>query len=71
MQQYITYGGTVLAGRAALFDTMKDLVVDILGAIFSCTIGFLTLRKREKDEITNDDVTEHPPAVFSKSDIGL
>jgi uncharacterized membrane protein YjdF len=47
MQQYMTYGGTVLAGKAALFDTMKDLVVDILGAIFSCTIGFLTLKKRE------------------------
>ncbi|MDR1144243.1 MAG: hypothetical protein LBK77_08530 [Spirochaetaceae bacterium] len=47
MQQYSTYGGTVLTGRAALFDTMKDLVVDILGAVFSCTVGFLALRKRE------------------------
>jgi uncharacterized membrane protein YjdF len=48
MQQYMTYSGTVLVGKAALFDTMKDLVVDILGAVFSCTVGFLTLRKREK-----------------------
>ncbi|MDR1128947.1 MAG: DUF2238 domain-containing protein [Treponema sp.] len=51
MQQYMTYSGTVLVGKAALFDTMKDLVVDILGAVFSCTIGFLTLKKREKDEM--------------------
>jgi uncharacterized membrane protein YjdF len=57
MQQYITYSGTVLVGKAALFDTMKDLVVDILGAIFSCTIGFLTLKKREIDETKNGDVT--------------
>ncbi|MDR1030713.1 MAG: hypothetical protein LBL76_07560 [Treponema sp.] len=51
MQQYITYSGTVLIGKAALFDTMKDLVVDILGALFSCTIGFLTLKKREEEKI--------------------
>jgi hypothetical protein len=51
MQQYMTYGGTVLVGKAALFDTMKDLVVDILGAVFSCTVGFLTLRKRENAEV--------------------
>jgi hypothetical protein len=50
MQQYRTYDGTVLTGRAALFDTMKDLVVDILGAIFSCAVGFLTLKKREGSE---------------------
>jgi hypothetical protein len=56
MQQYRTYAGTVLMGKAALFDTMKDLVVDILGAIFSCTIGFLTLKKRETNEIENGDV---------------
>jgi uncharacterized membrane protein YjdF len=55
MQKYITYGGTVLVGKAALFDTMKDLVVDILGAIFSCAIGLLTLKKRETDEIKNGD----------------
>jgi hypothetical protein len=50
MQQYRTYDGTVLVGRAALFDTMKDLIVDILGAIFSCTFGFLTLKKRAINE---------------------
>ncbi|MDR1411331.1 MAG: hypothetical protein LBI91_03910 [Spirochaetaceae bacterium] len=49
MQQYAAYDGTILVGRAALFDTMKDLVVDILGAVFSCIVGFLTLKKREKD----------------------
>jgi uncharacterized membrane protein YjdF len=57
MQQYITYSGTVLVGKAALFDTMKDLVVDILGAFFSCMIGFLTLKKREMDEIENSSLT--------------
>ncbi|MDR0998928.1 MAG: hypothetical protein LBL70_07660 [Treponema sp.] len=54
MQQYRTYGGTLLVGRAALFDTMKDLVVDILGAVFSCTVGFLTLKKREKDGMADE-----------------
>jgi hypothetical protein len=46
MQQYISPDGTVLAGRYALVDTMKDLIVDIIGALFISVIGYILLKKR-------------------------
>jgi hypothetical protein len=46
MQQYISPDGTVLAGRYAVVDTMKDLIVDVLGALFICIIGYILLKRR-------------------------
>jgi hypothetical protein len=43
MQQYITYAGEVIVGKAAVFDTMKDLVVDVAGALASSLIGYWSL----------------------------
>ena len=40
-QRYITYGGTLLVGQAALIDTMVDLVVDFAGALVG--IGFVLI----------------------------
>lgn len=48
MQKFTTADGTVLVGRAALSDTMKDLIVDTLGALLSSAIGFLSLRFNKK-----------------------
>jgi uncharacterized membrane protein YjdF len=45
MQQYITYDGVVLVGKAAVFDTMKDLLVDVLGAAVMSIIGFFMIKK--------------------------
>lgn len=36
--------GTQLIGRAALLDTMKDLIVDCLGAFIMSFVGYLSLR---------------------------
>ena len=40
-QRYVTYGGTLLIGQAALIDTMVDLVIDFAGALVG--IGFVLI----------------------------
>lgn len=47
MQKFITADGTVLIGRAALTDTMKDIIVDLLGALAASVIGYVSI-KNEK-----------------------
>jgi hypothetical protein len=50
MQQYISPDGTVLTGHYALVDTMKDLIVDVIGALFICIIGYFLLKKRRNED---------------------
>ena len=45
MQKFMLEDGTMLVGRAALTDTMKDLIVDCCGAGLVCIAGCLSLRK--------------------------
>jgi len=47
MQKYITADGTLLAGRAALADTMKDIIVDVAGALVAAVVGYFSI-KNEK-----------------------
>jgi hypothetical protein len=42
--------GTIFIGRDAVFDTMKDLVVDVAGALFISILGYLLLCKRKDSE---------------------
>ena len=51
MQKYALESGVPLVGQAALLDTMKDLIVDCVGALAFSIYGYLSL-KREKDWIT-------------------
>lgn len=44
MQHFAIEDGTPLMGRAALLDTMKDLIVDALGALVIAVIGYFPLR---------------------------
>lgn len=44
MQKFSMENGTLLMGRMALYDTMKDLLVDCLGAFVMSLIGYLSLR---------------------------
>ncbi|WP_180950917.1 hypothetical protein [Marasmitruncus massiliensis] len=44
MQKYALENGILLTGRAALGDTMKDLIVDTLGALTMSVIGYISLR---------------------------
>lgn len=45
MQKVVTDSGGVLAGREALADTMKDLIVGTLAAATITLIGYLSLRR--------------------------
>jgi hypothetical protein len=47
MQQYILPDGTVLIGHYAIVDTMKDLIVDALGALLISIIGYIILKRRK------------------------
>lgn len=44
MQKFSLDNGTVLVGQAALRDTMKDLIVDALGAVSASVIGYISLK---------------------------
>ena len=44
MQKFMLEDGTQLIGRAALQDTMKDLIVDCLGAFIMSFVGYISLK---------------------------
>lgn len=44
MQKFRLADGTDLAGHAAISDTMKDIIVDIVGALFAALIGYISLK---------------------------
>ncbi len=47
MQKYALENGTLLTGRAALGDTMKDLIVDTLGALTMSVVGYISLKYKK------------------------
>ncbi|NLO86854.1 MAG: hypothetical protein GX096_15720 [Clostridiales bacterium] len=49
MQKFVTASGEVLAGREALSDTMKDIIVDALAAGLIAIIGFFRLCAVKKE----------------------
>ncbi len=51
MQKYLTEEGAVLCGRAALVDTMDDLISDTIAALAVSVVGYFSLkRERQKKE---------------------
>ena len=44
MQKYVAADGTAFVGRAALLDTMKDIIVDVIGAGIAAITGFFSIR---------------------------
>jgi hypothetical protein len=44
MQKYSLESGILLAGQTALTDTMKDLIVDAIGAFAMSVIGYISLK---------------------------
>lgn len=44
MQKFMLEDGTQLLGRTALMDTMKDLIVDSIGAFVMSLVGYLSLK---------------------------
>ena len=50
MQKFRLEDGSELVGRAALRDTMKDLIVDFLGALAVVSVGYIGARKKARAE---------------------
>lgn len=48
MQKFILVDGTHLIGREALYDTMMDLILDTVSALFISIIAFPILKKQTK-----------------------
>ncbi len=44
MQKFMLSDGTVLVGHAAIADTMKDIIVDCLGALAASITGYFSLK---------------------------
>lgn len=47
MQKFALEDGTLLAGHAALENTMKDLIVDTIGALIISVVGYISLKYRK------------------------
>lgn len=47
MQKFALENGEQLIGRLALMDTMKDLVVDAVGAVFISIIGYISIKYKK------------------------
>lgn len=64
MQKYRENDGTMLIGRAAVFDTMKDIVIDSIGALLAALLGYLSMKRKRKKK-TNvseaDEIGNHNP----------
>ena len=45
MQKFMTAQGELLVGHNALRDTMKDIIVDVLGALLAFVIGMISIRR--------------------------
>lgn len=48
MQKFMLADGTLLTGHAALTDTMKDIIVDSLGALIASTVGYISIKRNLK-----------------------
>lgn len=48
MQKHTLADGTPLVGHAALSDTMKDIIIDAIGALTASIIGYVSLKKNKK-----------------------
>lgn len=47
MQRYMLQTGEPLVGQAALTDTMKDLIVDAIGALVMSGVGYISLKHKK------------------------
>lgn len=47
MQKFALDNGTQLVGQAALRDTMKDIIVDAIGAVATSAMGYISLKYKK------------------------
>ena len=62
MQKYAFEDGTLKLGRAALNDTMKDIIVDVVGALIMAVIGFIFKKhgRKFKAAFQKDSASDSP-----------
>ena len=46
MQKFAVEGGVPLIGQEALMDTMKDIIVDTIGALVMSILGYISLKRK-------------------------
>lgn len=72
MQRFNLSDGTALQGRAALYDTMKDIIVDAISALIVAIIGYFPTKKayvkasRKKFviDVTDDTDSEEQDDIY-------
>ena len=47
MQKFMAEDGTPFIGRAALMDTMKDVLTDAAGALFTSLVGYVSIKYKK------------------------
>ena len=71
MQKHTLADGTPLVGHAALSDTMKDIIIDALGALAASIIGYVSLKKNKKwliPKLTDKKVRELKTVAITETD---
>lgn len=63
MQKFMTATGTILSGHNALGDTMKDIIVDVIGALIVVIIGYIHLKNLERKN--NLETSKKEPSSIS------
>lgn len=69
MQKFITASGDVLSGRDALTDTMKDIAVDMAGALISSVTGGISVKFSKRwliPKLKKGDVSAEPQEERNK-----
>lgn len=58
MQKFMLENGTELVGRAALNDTMKDIIIDCGGSMIAAVMGYISLKRNRKNNLNQQTVVE-------------
>lgn len=58
MQKFVTASGETLVGRAALSDTMKDIIVDTIAAALISIIGYFRIKAKHETLETDEGKAE-------------
>jgi hypothetical protein len=56
MQKYALENGTLLVGRAALADTMSDIITDAISSFTISVIGFFLLKNNKMRKVEHSDI---------------
>ena len=74
MQKHTLADGTPLVGHAALSDTMKDIIIDAIGALTASIIGYVSLKKNKKwliPKLTDKKVRELKTVAITETAASL